>query len=359
MLALAPLCAAVVGCSSPGKPSGSGGAPGTTVGGPFNGGSSANSATPTVAAGGTSMGSGGTSTGSGGALHDATGGAVSSPPAGGTAGASGAAGSAGSAPSSGGATHTGMDAGGGGASLATLAARCQSGAALCDDFETVTSGAPDTAKWNVLTSYSGQPSTVNSVVVDTAQHASGARSLHVHTATGDPVYIETKSLPGTGNHFFVRAFAYFDVDPGARTRGHWGAFVGVGREASSSQDVEVRFGGQFDILVANYSPNDALQISSSRDGFYDDGARLPVRTWTCLEVEFDGATDELRVFMDDAELDRLHVTDWGQFGHQPTPAWSPAYARLRIGYQSWNADTPVDVWYDAVVVDTMRVGCAR
>ncbi len=56
---------------------------------------------------------------------------------------------------------------------------------------------------------------------------------------------------------------------------------------------------------------------------------------------------------------RLHVTDWGQFGHTPTLDWSPTYERLRIGYQSWNADTPLDVWYDDVVIDTERVGCSE
>ncbi len=179
----------------------------------------------------------------------------------------------------------------------------------------------------------------------------------MHTETSDPVYIETKMLPIANNHFFARALAYFDVDPGARSKGHWGAFVAVGKKAGGSQDIEVRFGGQFDILVVNYSPNDALQISSTRDGFYDDGARLPVRKWTCFEVELDGKKSELRVWKDGDEITQLHVTSWGQFGHGPTPDWSPAYDRLRIGYQSWNADTPVDVWYDAVVVDTQRIGC--
>jgi hypothetical protein len=190
------------------------------------------------------------------------------------------------------------------------------------------------------------------------QPARGSFALHVHTETGDPVYIETAALPGSGNHFFARAFAWFGVDPGARTMGHWGGIVGLGPKSGASQDVEVRFGGQFDILVVNYSPNDALQISSSRDGFYDDGTRLPVQKWTCFEVEFDGDGDTLHVFMDDVELDRLQVTNWGQFGHQPTVGWSPKYDKIRIGYQSWNADTPVDVWYDAVVIDTARIGCS-
>jgi hypothetical protein len=311
-------------------------------GGASTGGAAGGSPSTAGAGGGSASGSGGNSVGgsplnAGGASQSGAGG---TPAAGGTAG-----GNAGTA-----------TAGGGGTAGSSAADRCHGGTALCDDFEDGAS-TPDASKWAVLTSYSGMPSTVNSIVVDGTQSHDGHRAAHVHTTTGDPVYLEARKLPGTGNHFFVRAFAYFDVDPGAKSRGHWGAVVGVGKKAGGTQDVEVRFGGQFDILVANYSPNDALQISSSKDGFYDDGMKLPVQKWTCLEVELDGAGNSLRVFMDGAEIERLHVTDWGQFGHQPTPDWAPVYDRIRIGYQSWNADTPVDVWYDSIAIDVQRIGC--
>lgn len=241
------------------------------------------------------------------------------------------------------------------------ASRCDSAAvALCDDFESeAADGVPSTATWRVLTSYSGQPSTVNRVAIDTQHAARGKRAVHVHTETNDPVYLETNVLPSMNNGFYGRVFAYFGQDPGARSKGHWGAFVGVGKKSADGQDIEVRIGGQFDILVANYAPNDALQTSASRDGYYDDGARLPIATWSCFEFQFDGAGQQLRVWLDGAELERLHVTDWNQFGHGLTPAWSPAYDRVRIGYQSWNADTPIDVWYDAVALDPERIGCEK
>lgn len=216
---------------------------------------------------------------------------------------------------------------------------------------------PDSTRWKVLTSYSGQPSDKNRVVLDSVHAAHGKQALHVHTETNDPVYIETVKLPLANNGFFGRVLAYFASDPGARTKGHWGSFVGIGKKTPSGQDIEVRIGGQFDILVANYSPNDALQTSASRDGFYDDGARLPIGSWACFEFQFDGAQNQLHVWLDGTELERLHVTDWNQFGHGLTKDWSPSYDRLRIGYQSWNADTPIDVWYDDVVVATQRVGC--
>ena len=240
--------------------------------------------------------------------------------------------------------------------------RCDAASvALCDDFETAAvGGPPDPALWRVITSYADpQMNAANSVVVDAVHAARGRQALHVHTTTTDPVYIQSRALPVANNTFWGRVLTWFDVDPGARTKGHWAAFVGVGKKSGAAQDTEVRIGGQFDILTINYFGNDANQISSSKDGDYADGVKLPLRSWTCFEFLYKGDTHELRLFIQGKEIDQLHVTDWGQFGHTPVPSWSPNYDRLRIGYQSFNADTPVDVWYDAVAIDPNRIGCER
>jgi hypothetical protein len=233
--------------------------------------------------------------------------------------------------------------------------------AVCDDFETAAvGGPPDSALWRVITSYADpQMNSANSVVVDAVHAARGRQALHVHTTTTDPVYIQSRSLPVASNTFWGRVLAWFDVDPGARTKGHWAAFVGVGRKSDAGQDTEVRIGGQFGILTINYFGNDANQISSSKDGDYSDGVKLPIRSWTCFEFQYKGDTHELRFFIQGKEIEQLHVTDWGQFGRTPIPSWSPNYDRLRIGYQSFNADTPVDVWYDAVALDANRIGCEK
>jgi hypothetical protein len=240
--------------------------------------------------------------------------------------------------------------------------RCASASvAVCDDFEAAAvGGPPDSALWRVITSYADpQMNSANSVVVDAVHAARGRQALHIHTTTTDPVYIQSRALPVANNTFWGRVLAWFDVDPGTRTNGHWAAFVGVGRKSDAGQDTEVRIGGQFDILTINYFGNDANQISSSKDGDYSDGVKLPLQSWTCFEFQYKGDTHELRLFIQGKEIDQLHVTDWGQFGHSPIPSWSPNYDRLRIGYQSFNADTPVDVWYDAVAIDPHRIGCER
>jgi hypothetical protein len=212
----------------------------------------------------------------------------------------------------------------------------------------------------VITSYADpQMNTANSVAVDAVHAARGRQALHVHTTTTDPVYVQSRTLPIANNTFWGRVLAWFDVDPGAKSKGHWAAFVAIGKKGDSGPDTEVRIGGQFDILTINYFGNDANQISSSKDGDYSDGVKLPVQTWTCFEFLYKGDTHELRFFMQGKEVEPLHVTDWGQFGHTPIPSWSPNYDRLRIGYQSFNADTPVDVWYDSIAIDSNRIGCDK
>ena len=211
--------------------------------------------------------------------------------------------------------------------------RCaDAGLALCDDFEQPgAGGAPDPSKWRVITSYSGQPSMQNRVTIDAEHVARGSHALHVHTETQDPVYLETLQLPIRNNGFYGRVLAYFAADPGARSQGHWGAFVALGKKDAQGQDVEVRIGGQFDILVVNYSPTDALQLSSSRDGYYDDGVKLPVERWTCFEFQLAGASDELRVWMDGAEISACtsrtgtsSATAWSRAGRPTTTACASA-----------------------------------
>jgi hypothetical protein len=240
--------------------------------------------------------------------------------------------------------------------------RCAAAAvAICDDFEAPpVGGPPDAPLWRVITSYADpQMNAANSVVVDAMHAARGRQALHVHTMTSDPVYIQSTTLPAVNDVFWGRVLAWFNVDPGAVTKGHWAAFVGVGKKGDAGQDTEVRIGGQFDILTINYFGNDANQISSSKDGDYSDGVKLPLQAWTCFEFQYKGDTHELRFFIDGKEVEQLHVTDWGQFGHAPITSWSPSYDRLRIGYQSFNADTPVDVWYDSVAIDPDRIGCQK
>jgi Cip1-like, core domain len=208
--------------------------------------------------------------------------------------------------------------------------------ALSEGFET---GALDPARWTVLGAEGHQAPLATTAVLDDSRAHSGRWSLHVHDG-----FIET---PPPGTSFYGRAFVWFGADPGT---GHWMSWVGVGPGA---QGTEVRYGGHYDILQANYFGNDDEVISDPK-GYCSptctNGVAMPVGRWACVEFYF--GVDEIRFWLDGEEIPTLHVTSWR---NQSAP-WSPAYDRVRFGFHDFQGEA-VDVWYDDVALDGARVGC--
>lgn len=212
-------------------------------------------------------------------------------------------------------------------------------AAISDDFEGATL---DGARWRVLGAEGHQAPLAGTAVLDGGRAHGGRQSLHVHDG-----FIET-ATPGAA--FYVRAFVWFDADPG---EGHWMSWVGVGPGAAG--DTEVRYGGHYDILEANYFGNDDEVISDPK-GYCaptcEHGVAVPVERWACVELYF--GKDETRFWLDGDEIEALHVTSW----RNQAPPWSPAYDRVRFGFHDFQG-APVDVWYDDIALDEQRIGCAR
>jgi hypothetical protein len=210
---------------------------------------------------------------------------------------------------------------------------------VSEDFEGATL---DGARWTVLGAEGHQSPQSTTAVLDGARAHGGKQSLHVHDG-----FIEARP-PGTA--FYARAFVWFGADPGA---GHWMSWVGVG--PGGAQGTEVRYGGHYDILQANYFGNDD-EIISDPKGYCAPtctaGVAVPVGRWACVEVYF--GKDESRLWLDGNEIDTLHVTSWR---NQAAP-WSPAYDRVRLGFHDFQG-APVDVWYDDVALDAERIGCGK
>ncbi len=243
--------------------------------------------------------------------------------------ATGAASDGGAQPVTDGSTPAGGDGAADGGSRGAVA--------VSDDFAGATL---DGSRWSVLGAEGHQAPLATTAVLDASRAHGGRQSLHVHDG-----FIQTRP-PGPA--FYGRAFVWFDADPGV---GHWMSWVGVGPAAT--QDVEVRYGGHYDILEANYFGNDDEVISDPK-GYCsptcDHGVAVPVKRWACVEFYF--GKDETRFWLDGNEIATLHVTSW----RNQAPPWSPAYDRVRLGFHDFQGGA-VDVWYDDVALGTTRLGC--
>jgi hypothetical protein len=210
-------------------------------------------------------------------------------------------------------------------------------ATIADGFEGPTL---DGSRWTVLGAEGHQAPSPTTALVDRGRAHSGQKSLHIHDG-----FIETRP---PGSAFWGRAFVWFAADPGA---GHWMSWVGVG--PGGAQGTEVRYGGHYDILEANYFGNDDEVISDPK-GYCSptctNGVTMPVARWTCVEFYF--GKDELRFWLDGNEVQALHVTSW----RNQAPPWSPAYDRVRLGFHDFGGPA-IDVWYDDVALDLQRIGC--
>jgi hypothetical protein len=76
------------------------------------------------------------------------------------------------------------------------------------------------------------------------------------------------------------------------------------------------------------------------------GVKLVANKWACLEALYDGAGGEVRVFVDGAEIDKLHATGWGPYD----------YKLFKFGFEKYHGAAKT-LWYDDVAVGPDRIGC--
>jgi hypothetical protein len=241
-------------------------------------------------------------------------------------------------------------AGGTGDPVVPLSGPCTAlGLFLCDDFEIGAPGqAPDAEKWTI--------DLINSqgIFLDDKVAYRGGQSVKV-VGDGYRAFLRPRTgLPVSTNTFYLRVFLRSDsaMGPGHST------YLEAGKNAMDEH--ELRIGYHYRMLEINMMPGDPEQLSSGKD--YDDGTpglSFAPNTWYCLEVLFDGANHEARVWVNDEEVSALHVTDWnpnqrdGFTGYQN---WAPSYASAGVGYEKYSGD-PATLHYDDVAFGISRIGC--
>lgn len=212
-----------------------------------------------------------------------------------------------------------------------------SNAAVADDFE---GPSLDAALWTVRGFEGSQMATPTTATVDSTRAHTGKQSVLIRDG-----FLEAK-VPASA--FYGRLYTWFDADPGT---GHWMSIAALA--PGNGRDTEVRYGGHYGILQANYYGNDDEVISDPK-GYCaptcDNGVTMPVGRWACVEVYY--GPDEMRLWLDGEEIETLHVREWR---NQKAP-WSPAYDRVRVGFHNFQGSAP-QVWLDDVAFDSARIGC--
>ncbi|WP_437646609.1 hypothetical protein [Sorangium sp. So ce362] len=303
-----------------------------------------------------------------------------------TTGASTSTGTGAGGDGGGGGATTGTGGDGGGATTGTGGAgaggdgggdsACADGALLCDDFESYEAQGAPGGKWEVYTAMEG-----SAVSVDTAMAYSGTKSIKVTTpeSSGDNNYksamIQFKdatALPVEGNVIHGRMMYFLDAAPD--TDVHWtiadGAGVVPGKEFEGMPYTAVyRYGGQHPIdggsqLMANYdTPGQwsSPPTAPATDCWHHaEGKVLPVGQWTCVEFSFDGPNNEMRFWLNGAEIAELKMSGTGQGcanGVESFEWTAPEFTSIGFGWESYQADEPRTMWIDDVVIGTEPIGC--
>ena len=291
-------------------------------------------------AGAPPSGSGATSSTSG-AAGASSGAAGATPDVGGVGGSS----TAGGAGVSGGA---GVNSSGAGGGASGEGVGCD-GAAICDKFE---GGSLDKTKWT----FNGAESLTPTIVSGAGRNGSAALYYSAGDNRGASIF-PSAGIP-TGK-FHARAYVKFSKD-----MTEMGGHVSYMDAATKPENgVELRLGASSNFQVRELmmdvnllgSGNEVTQFATGivegGDTATHDVVALLKNIWYCIEVMVD-PTGEYRVWVDETEIEGLHVTDWR--GHKSD--WGQAWTHMKFGPHNYSGNIG-EVSYDEIAIDVNRIGC--
>jgi hypothetical protein len=307
---------------------------------------------PGMNAGGSSAGSTSAGSGSAGSAgYESSGGSLGASGSGSFAGGSGT-GTGGVLGGAGGTTSAGSGGASGQSGASTGGAGSCAGALFCDDFESYTTapGAPWTVKKNAQ----------GNVLIDGAQHKSGTHAVKF-TTNGAMAYQQAyigldKVFPVANNAFYGRMMIYTTKAPNDGV--HWTMIQGEGPATMGITRADVRYGGQHQqSLMANYD-----SAGKASDCWQHSQTKMPEGKWACMEWYFEGASNTQKFWLDGKAVDDLTVTGQGQgcISHDTGDEWIfPTFEHLYLGWESYQADDPREVWIDDVAIGTAKLGCPQ
>ncbi|MEY2933211.1 MAG: hypothetical protein RL033_3960 [Pseudomonadota bacterium] len=220
---------------------------------------------------------------------------------------------------------------------------------------------------------------MGTVRVDAAHAFSGTQAVKATTPANTVAYKaallgyrDPSVLPTTDNAHFGRMMFFLESAPEATV--HWTFLAGAGRSAPQPEypagyDVLYRYGGQKPVAGGSQ-----LMASYETPGFYSTppsgpdtdchqdslAVPMPVGRWACAEWHFDGATSEMQLWIDGAEVQGLHVIGNGTRCRtlpSDSPWVPPVFSRVDMGWESYQADSERSIWVDDFVLGAQRIGC--
>lgn len=279
---------------------------------------------------------------------------------------------------SGGSAGAGANGGGGGAAAGSGGAGPggqggkldPSSILVQDDFdEGAANGWPDEAKWEPYEEWARQQGIAPTL--DATKAHSPPNSVRVQSSNVGlgSFLVPATGLPVENNAFYVRVWMNWEKAT-STILGHSGFLVGA--TARDNSGTEVRLGisnkgpGDEAMLDLNLIGGSGGEVTRYSNGHTDgadpakstgNGFQFAANTWVCLEAFFNGSGHEFRVWVNDEEIEAMHVTDFrGGDGGEPRTTWAPTYSVLKIGAQDYDANLG-KIWYDDIVVAKTRIGC--
>ncbi len=222
---------------------------------------------------------------------------------------------------------------------------------LCEDFE---SGSIRSSIWTKSLKNGGAAD------VSTAQVKQGDYALRITLppAQGGRGYIYVENVfPVTGNHVFGRV--YFYITPEVYGVHNEAFYIG-GELTLGGMTGEAVYrlstGGNNDKFGSRYvHPYITSEQGLHIHGGLKKGAHTMVENqWRCIEWEYDGPNNKMRFWFDGVEETTMTVN-----GNE-NPLWKapPAFQTFYLGYATVQQPQATSyVYYDALVLDTERVGC--
>ncbi len=205
--------------------------------------------------------------------------------------------------------------------------------ALCESFE---SGTID-ARWDQIKLNA-------TLTVDDTRAKRGTHSLHVHTAalaagsSSQGELGEMQTVPM--GDFFVRSYIYLSSPP-----------IEV-RLLGAEQSASPYLGVNVNVAAGGLSTYNNAAVPDVYNG---STTTVPLDDWFCLETEtVVGTPGVLHVWLNDVEVTALGLAQ----DTQTTPLMDEIFVGLQF-YQPPKAIAAFDAWYDEIVVDGARIGCAR